>query len=116
VTRTEHDRSITVVMDNYNGEKLNAPNDVAVAADGAIWFIDPGCGIFGNYEGHKAELELPAQVYRFDPKTGKASMATDSFDKHNGIAFSPDDKKLYIIDTGLTHGGRSNMRVCALVP
>jgi gluconolactonase len=111
VTRTEHDGSITVVMDTYNGKKLNAPNDVVVAADGAIWFTDPGYGIFGNYEGHKAQLELPAQVYRFDPKTGKASVVVDSFDKPNGIAFSPDEKKLYIIDSGLTHGGRSNMRV-----
>jgi gluconolactonase len=111
VTRTEHDGSITVVMDAYNGKKLNAPNDVVVAADGAIWFTDPGYGIFGNYEGHKAALELPAQVYRFDPKTGAASVVVDSFDKPNGIAFSPDEKKLYIIDSGITHGGRSNMRV-----
>ena len=111
VTRTEHDGSITVLMDSFNGKKLNAPNDVVVAADGAVWFTDPGYGIFGNYEGHKAELELPAQVYRLDPKTAKAAVVVDSFDKPNGIAFSPDEKKLYIIDSGITHGGRSNMRV-----
>ncbi len=111
VTRTEHDGSITVVMDSFNGKKLNAPNDIVVASDGSIWFTDPGYGIFGNYEGHKAELELPAQVYRFDPKSGKATVVTDSFDKPNGIALSPDEKKLYIIDSGITHGGRSNIRV-----
>ena len=111
VTRTEHDGTITVLMDSFNGKKLNAPNDVVVASDGAVWFTDPGYGIFGNYEGHKAALELPAQVYRLDPKSGKATVVVDSFDKPNGIAFSPDEKKLYIIDSGITHGGRSNMRV-----
>ncbi len=111
VTRTEPDGSITVLMDNFNGKKLNAPNDVVVASDGAVWFTDPGYGIFGNYEGHKDTLELPAQVYRLDPKTAKATVVVDSFDKPNGLAFSPDEKKLYIIDSGITHGGRSNMRV-----
>ena len=111
VTRTEHDGTITVLMDKFNGKKLNAPNDVVVASDGAIWFTDPGYGIFGNYEGHKDTLELPAQVYRLDPKSGNATVVADSFDKPNGLALSPDEKKLYIIDSGITHGGRSNMRV-----
>jgi gluconolactonase len=111
VTRTEHDGTITVLMDNFNNKKLNAPNDVVVASDGAVWFTDPGYGIFGNYEGHKDTLELPASVYRLDPKTGKATVVADDFDKPNGIAFSPDEKKLYIIDSGITHGGRSNLRV-----
>jgi gluconolactonase len=111
VTRTEHDGTITVLIDKFNGKKLNAPNDVVVASDGAIWFTDPGYGIFGNYEGHKDTLELPAQVYRLDPKSGNATVVADSFDKPNGLAFSPDEKKLYIIDSGITHGGRSNMRV-----
>jgi gluconolactonase len=111
VTRTEHDGTITVLMDNYNGKKLNSPNDVVVASDGAIWFTDPNYGLLGNYEAHKAEQELPNAVYRLDPSTGKATVVADSFDKPNGLAFSPDEKKLYIIDTGITHGGRSNMRV-----
>jgi gluconolactonase len=111
VTRTEHDGSITVLIDTFDGKKLNAPNDIVVAADDSIWFTDPGYGIFGNYEGHKAEPEQPPRVYRLDGKTGKATIVTDTFDKPNGLAFSPDEKKLYIIDTGLTHGGRSNMRV-----
>jgi gluconolactonase len=111
VTRTEPDGTITVLLDSFQGKKLNAPNDVVVAADGAIWFTDPGYGIFGNYEGHLAEPELPPRVYRLDARSGQATIVADDFDKPNGLAFSPDEKKLYIIDTGLTHGGRSNMRV-----
>jgi len=111
VTRTEPDGTIDVLLDSYEGKKLNAPNDVVVASDGAIWFTDPGYGILGNYEGHKADFELPPRVYRIDGKTGRATIVADTFDKPNGLAFSPDEKKLYIIDTGLTHGGRSNMRV-----
>jgi gluconolactonase len=111
VTRTEPDGSITVLIDSFQGKKLNAPNDVVVAADGAVWFTDPGYGIFGNYEGHKDTLELPAQVYRLDLKTGQAAVVANDIDKPNGIAFSPDEKKLYICDSGLTHGGRSELRV-----
>ena len=70
VTRTEPDGTITVLIDSFEGKKLNAPNDVVVASDGAVWFTDPGYGIFGNYEGHKAELELPPNVYRLDPGPG----------------------------------------------
>jgi gluconolactonase len=98
MTRTEHDGSITVLMDKFNGKPLNAPNDVVVASDGAIWFTDPGFGIFGNYEGHKAEPELPANVYRLDPRTGRAAVVfVPDSGRPNGIAFSPDEKKLYII-------------------
>jgi gluconolactonase len=111
VTRTEPDGSITVLLDGFQGKKLNAPNDVVVAADGAIWLTDPGYGIFGNYEGHLAEPELPPRVYRLDAKTGQATVVADDFDKPNGLAFSSDEKKLYIIDSGLTHGGRANIRV-----
>ncbi len=111
VTRTEHDGAITVLIDSFDGKKLNAPNDVVVAADGAVWFTDPGYGTLGNYEGHKDVHELPPRVYRFDPKTGHATVVSEDFDKPNGLAFSPDEKKLYVIDSGITHGGRSNMRV-----
>ena len=111
VTRTEPDGSITVLIDNFQGKKLNAPNDVVVASDGAVWFTDPGYGTLGNYEGHKVEHELPPRVYRLDVKTGRAAVVSEDFDKPNGLAFSPDEKKLYIIDSGITHGGRSNMRV-----
>jgi gluconolactonase len=103
VTRTEHDGSITVLMDSYQGKRLNAPNDVVVASDGAIWFTDPGYGILMNYEGYKAEYELPTNVYRLDPDTGKATVVADDFHKPNGLCFSPDEKRLYIVDTGVTH-------------
>jgi len=111
VTRTEHDGTITVLMDKFNGKLLNAPNDVVVSADGAVWFTDPGYGILGNYEGHKAELELPPQVFRFDPRNGRATVVTNAPGRPNGLAFSPDEKKLYIIDSGITNGGRANIHV-----
>ena len=112
VTRTEHDGTITVIMDSFNGKKLNAPNDVVVSADGAIWFTDPGFGILGNYEGHAAALELPPQVYRFDPKTGRATVVVPPGQgRPNGIAFSPDEKKLYVIDSVVPPPALSDIRV-----
>jgi gluconolactonase len=115
VTRTEHDGRITVLMDRFNGKKLNAPNDVIVASDGSIWFTDPGYGIDGEYEGHADRSELGANVYRFDPKTGKASVMVDDFTRPNGLAFSPDEKRLYIVDSGITHGGPSHIRAFDVV-
>src|SRR5690349_9827714 len=104
VTRTEYDGTITVLMDRFQDKKLNAPNDLAVHSDGAIWFSDPGYGIMSNYEGHKAPFELPANVYRLDPKTGDATVVATDLDKPNGICFSPDEKRLYIVDTGIPKG------------
>ena len=101
VTRTEHDGTITVLMDQFEAKKLNAPNDVVVHSDGAIWFTDPGYGIMSNYEGHKASFELPADVYRLDSQTGKATVVASGMDKPNGLCFSPDEKRLYIVDTGV---------------
>jgi gluconolactonase len=100
VTRTEHDGTITVLMDSFQGKKLNAPNDVVVHSDGAIWFSDPGYGIMSNYEGHKAAFELPAVVYRLDPKTRAATVVVSDLDKPNGLCFSPDEKLLYVVDSG----------------
>jgi gluconolactonase len=77
VTRTELDGRITVLIDHYQGKKLNAPNDVVVAYDGSIWFTDPGYGIDGEYEGHKDEFELSCNVYRLDPATGRAAVVAD---------------------------------------
>jgi gluconolactonase len=111
VTRTEPDGRITVLMDGYQGKKLNAPNDVVVASDGAVWFTDPGYGIDGEYEGHADTAELTANVYRFDPRTGRASIVADDFVRPNGLAFSPDEALLYIVDSGLTHGGPAHIRV-----
>ncbi len=111
ITRTELDGCITVLMDNYQGKKLNAPNDIVVASDGAIWFTDPRYGIDGEYEGHAAKRELPAGAYRLDPKTGKGAMVVDDFVRPNGLAFSPDEKVLSVVDSGITHGGPSHIRV-----
>lgn len=100
VTRTEHDGTITVLADHYQGKPFNAPNDLAVHSDGAIWFTDPGYGIMSNYEGHKAAFELPCNVYRLDPTTREMTVVANDMDKPNGICFSPDEKKVYIVDTG----------------
>lgn len=100
LTRTELDGTITVLMDSYQGKKLNAPNDLAVHSDGAIWFTDPGYGIMSNYEGHKAPFELPANVYRLDPKTLQAIVVVGDLDKPNGICFARGEHKCYIVDTG----------------
>jgi len=105
VTRTEYDGTITVLMDRFQSKRLNAPNDLAVHSDGAIWFSDPGYGIMSNYEGHKASFELPANVYRLDPKTREATVVASEMDKPNGLCFSPDEKLLYIVDTGPRHPG-----------
>ena len=101
VTRTEHDGSITVVIDSFRGKKLNAPNDIVVHSDGAIWFTDPGYGILSNYEGHKAPFELPANVYRLDAKTLAPAVVASDMDKPNGLCFSPDEKLLYIVDSAI---------------
>ncbi len=111
VTRTELDGRITVLIDRFEGRKLNAPNDVVVASDGAVWFTDPGYGIDGPYEGHKAEAELPRNVYRLDPSNGAASVVADDFVRPNGICFSPDERLLYVVDSGISHGGPAHIRV-----
>jgi len=101
LTRTEYDGTITVLIDHFQGKMFNAPNDLAVHSDGAIWFTDPGYGIMSNYEGHKASFELPANVYRLDLKTNQATVVASDLDKPNGLCFSPDEKRLYIVDTGV---------------
>ncbi|HEY8448491.1 MAG TPA: SMP-30/gluconolactonase/LRE family protein [Thermomicrobiales bacterium] len=104
VSRTEHDGSITVLADRYEGKRLNSPNDVVVKSDGSIWFTDPAYGIDSDYEGHKAESEIGAcYVYRVDPVTGELRVVADDFVRPNGLAFSPDERYLYIADTGATH-------------
>jgi len=97
VTRTEYDGSITVLADSYDGKKLNSPNDVVVKSDGSVWFTDPPFGILGYYEGHKDVSETPAAVYRLDGKTGKLTVVADDVPGPNGLAFSPDETKLYIV-------------------
>src|SRR5215475_1522743 len=97
VTRTEHDGTITVLAERYQEKRFNAPNDVVVHSDGSIWFTDPGYGIMSNYEGHKATFELPTAVYRLDPNTRELTVVVSDMVKPNGICFSPDEKKLYIV-------------------
>jgi gluconolactonase len=104
VGRTEHDGSITVIASHYQGKRLNSPNDAVVKSDGSIWFTDPAYGIDSDYEGHKAESEIGAcNVYRVDPHSGDIRIVADDFVRPNGIAFSPDERRLYVADTGATH-------------
>jgi len=99
VTRTEYDGSITVICDRFEGRRLNSPNDVVVKSDGSIWFSDPQFGIISNYEGDLSSPELPMNVYRVDGKTGAVSVVADGIDAPNGLAFTPDEKKLYIVES-----------------
>lgn len=99
VTRTEWDGSVTVIADNYQGKRLNSPNDVIVAPDGAIWFTDPHYGIMTDYEGSKAEQELPCSVYRVSADGAIEAVITD-MQGPNGLAFSPDGNRFYVADTG----------------
>ncbi len=110
VTRTELDGTLTVLIDRFDDKPLNAPNDVVVAADGAVWFTDPGYGIDGPYEGHKATAELPRNVYRLDPATGVARVVAGDFVRPNGLCFSPDERQLYVVDSGISHGGPAHIR------
>jgi len=107
VTRTEHDGTITVLADTYDGKRLNSPNDVVVRSDGTVYFTDPSYGIEGWYEGYAAEPEQErCHVFRIDAVTGTLSIAADDFDRPNGLAFSLDERLLYVSDTGV-----KNMRV-----
>jgi gluconolactonase len=131
VTRTEPDGSVTIIADCYLGKRLNSPNDVVVHSDGSIWFTDPTYGILSDYEGFKAEPEQMARnVFRCDPATGDLVSVADDFGQPNGLAFSPDESRLYIADSAASHdpaaprhirvfhvsGGRlSNGRVFALI-
>ena len=104
VSRTEFDGTRTVLVSHVDGKRLNSPNDLVVKSDGTIWFTDPTYGIDSEYEGDAAKSEIGAShVYRFDPAKGSAEPVATDFVKPNGLAFSPDEKLLYIVDTGATH-------------
>jgi gluconolactonase len=104
VIRTEPDGTLTVIADRYDGKRLNSPNDVVVKSDGGIWFTDPDYGILSDYEGYRAEREQPGCfVYRVDPATGAVEKMADGFAKPNGLAFSPDERVLYVADSGQSH-------------
>lgn len=105
VTRTDYDGKVTVIADAWRGKRLNSPNDVVVRSDGSIWFSDPTYGIDSDYEGNKAESEIgSSQVYRVDPASGEVEAIITDMVKPNGLAFSRDESKLYVVDTGRTHG------------
>lgn len=104
VVRTEVDGSITVLADTYQGKRLNSPNDVVVHSDGSIWFTDPTYGIRSDYEGYHAAPEQPVRgVYRLDGTTGEITLVVGDFLQPNGLAFSPDERVLYIADSGASH-------------
>jgi gluconolactonase len=102
VTRTEYDGSITVLAESYEGKRLNSPNDVVCKSDGSIWFTDPLFGILGNYEGQIATSELPTNVYRWDPMSKKLTVLAGDINRPNGLAFSPDESQLYVVEAGVT--------------
>jgi gluconolactonase len=104
VTRTEIDGSITILADSYQGKRLNSPNDVVVHSDGGIWFTDPTYGIMSNYEGFRADPEQATRnVYRLDPDTGEMDAVVTDFGQPNGLAFSPDERVLYVADSSSSH-------------
>jgi len=99
VTRTEYDGSMTVLADRYHGKPLNSPNDVVVKSDDSIWFTDPPFGIDGFYEGEKKIAELAPSVYRIDGVTGELRLMLDHLVGPNGLAFSPDERILYVVES-----------------
>jgi gluconolactonase len=104
ISRTGFDGKREVLVDRFEGKRLNSPNDLVVKSDGSIWFTDPSYGIDSDYEGDASSSEIGARnVYRFDPASGRLSVIADDFVQPNGLAFSPDESLLYIVDTGLTH-------------
>lgn len=96
VTRTEHDGSLTTLLDRFDGKPLNSPNDIVCRSDGSVWFTDPAFG--PNPYERMAAPELPGNVYRIDPATGRATVAVAGINGPNGLAFSPDESKLYVVE------------------
>ncbi|HZY67150.1 MAG TPA: SMP-30/gluconolactonase/LRE family protein, partial [Devosia sp.] len=114
VSRTRHDGTVETVADRFEGKRLNSPNDAVVKSDGSIWFTDPSYGIDSDFEGNKATSEIGAcNVYRIDGVTRAVTAVITSMVRPNGLAFSPDEKLLYVADTGATHkpGHPPEMRV-----
>jgi gluconolactonase len=99
VCRTEYDGAVIAIVDRFDGKRLNSPNDVVVKSDGSIWFTDPPFGILGYYEGERAVPELPARVYRVDGQSGAAAIVADDVEGPNGLCFSPDETRLYVVES-----------------
>ncbi len=102
VTRTEYDGTITLLADRYDDKRLNSPNDIVVRSDHSVWFTDPPFGIAGHYEGTRAAPELPHGVYRIDGKSGEVTLVAEGIKGPNGLCFSPDESKLYIVECRVT--------------
>ena len=114
VTRTEHDGTITVIADHYDGKRLNSPNDVVVKSDGSVWFTDPPYGIIDNYYGRVAQQEQAGQyVFRFDPNGGTLDVMSGDLIRPNGLCFSPNESILYVSDTSLSHDPYGNRHIRA---
>lgn len=114
VTRTELNGEIKIVADAFNGAKLNSPNDVVVGSDGSIWFTDPDYGIRNDYTGFRATREQAAcNVFRVDGMTGEIRSATSEMSRPNGLAFSPDEKTLYVADSGISHNPQGPHHIVA---
>jgi gluconolactonase len=104
LSRTEHDGSVRLLASSYDGHRLNSPNDVVEHSDGSIWFTDPSYGIHTDYEGHEASSEIGSRnVYRLDPDNGSLTAVVDDFAQPNGLAFSPEERRLFIVDSELHH-------------
>lgn len=116
VYRMDHDGRVTALANRFAGRRLNSPNDIVVKSDGSIWFTDPVYGISNDFEGRRQASETPPAVYRLDPRTGDLSIVASMFDGPNGLAFSPDEKQLYVSETGdQTHPDpRQVLRVCTI--
>ena len=100
VVRFEHDGSLTVLAESYRGKRLNSPNDVVSKSDGSVWFTDPPFGLYAHYEGTKTQAELPhTRVYRIDGATGELALVAEDIDHPNGLAFSPDESVLYVVES-----------------
>ena len=100
ILRTEWDGGLTVLAERFGGQRLNSPNDVACKRDGSIWFTDPIYGISTDYEGGKQRRESPESVYRIDPDDGSLARVAEDMNGPNGLAFSPDEQRLYIVASG----------------
>jgi gluconolactonase len=102
VVRTEYDGTLTPLAGDFEGKPFNSPNDIVVKSDGSIWFTDPTFGIMGWYEGDKADPALPQNVYRLEPATGRLSIVVEGVAGPNGLCFSPDESRLYLVESRAT--------------
>lgn len=102
ISRTGHDGRVEILVDKFDGKRFNSPNDVVVKSDGTIWFTDPPYGILGDAEGYKSESQIVGcYIYRYDPATGAVDIASSDAQRPNGLAFSPDEAKMYVADMSI---------------